>query len=204
MDTHTITTVEMPCFTHNFNGPLVTGYFNDRAKVCHANNQQWWHDIHTGAKLDRNKGELIMLIVSELAEAMEGERKDLMDTHLPHRKMAEVELADVEIRTLDYAGAFNYDLDSVFCTVAIEPTADNRPQALMDIVNEFGQAYRAEQFQDYSGAEYFIARGLKRTHMYATKFGYDIAAAVAEKHEYNANRADHKRESRLAANGKKF
>ena len=35
-----------------------------------------------------------MLIVSEIAEAMEGERKDLMDDKLPHRKMAEVELAD--------------------------------------------------------------------------------------------------------------
>lgn len=73
-------------------------------------NATWWHDLKTGEKLDRNKGELLMLIVSEVAEAMEGERKDLMDTHLPHRKMAEVELADVLIRVFDYAGAFGYDL----------------------------------------------------------------------------------------------
>lgn len=178
--------------------------FNERAKVCHANNQQWWHDITTGATLYRNKGELIMLIVSELAEAMEGERKDLMDTHLPHRKMAEVELADVEIRTLDYVGAFNYDVDSVFHTVAIEATKDNRPQALMDIVAEFTTAYLYEENGMSHAAACFIARGLKRTHMYAAKFGYDISAAVAEKHEYNANREDHKKESRLAANGKKF
>lgn len=52
-----------------------------------------------------------MLIVSELAECMEGERKNLMDTHLPHRRMAEVELADVLIRLFDYAGAYGYDLD---------------------------------------------------------------------------------------------
>ncbi|XUM19805.1 hypothetical protein ACRAVF_19255 [Bradyrhizobium oligotrophicum S58] len=38
-----------------------------------------------------------MLIVSEIAEAMEGERKSLMDDHLPHRKMVEVELADTLI-----------------------------------------------------------------------------------------------------------
>lgn len=55
-----------------------------------------------------------MLIVSEVAEAMEGERKGLMDTHLPHRKMAEVELADILIRIFDYAGAFGYDIDGAF------------------------------------------------------------------------------------------
>jgi len=51
-----------------------------------------------------------MLMVSEIAEAMEGERKDLMDDKLPHRKMAEVELADTLIRIFDYAGGFGYDV----------------------------------------------------------------------------------------------
>lgn len=34
-----------------------------------------------------------------------------MDDHLPHRKMAEVELADALIRIFDYAAAHGYDLD---------------------------------------------------------------------------------------------
>lgn len=34
-----------------------------------------------------------------------------MDDHLPHRKMAEVELADAVIRILDYAEAFGYDIE---------------------------------------------------------------------------------------------
>lgn len=55
-----------------------------------------------------------MLMVSELSEAMEGERKNLMDDKLPHRKMAEVELADVLIRLFDYAAAYGYDLDGAF------------------------------------------------------------------------------------------
>lgn len=41
---------------------------------------------------------------------MEGERKDLMDDKLPHRRMAEVELADTLIRILDYAAGFGYDI----------------------------------------------------------------------------------------------
>ena len=32
----------------------------------------------------------------------------------------------------------------------------------------------------------------------------DVAGAIAEKHHYNANRADHKRENRAADGGKKF
>jgi len=81
---------------------------------CHEANQKWWTDIKTGEKLNRNKGELLMLIVSEISEAMEGERKNLMDDKLPHRKMAEVELVDALIRIFDYAGAFGYDLGGAY------------------------------------------------------------------------------------------
>ncbi len=87
---------------------------NDYASECHAANEKWWINIDTGALLIRNKGELLMLIVSEIAEAMEGERKNLMDDKLPHRHMAEVELADALIRIFDYAGAYGYDLQGAY------------------------------------------------------------------------------------------
>lgn len=64
--------------------------------------------------MNRNKGELLALIHSEISEALEGERKDLMDDKLPHRKMAEVELVDAIIRILDYANGFGYDLQGAF------------------------------------------------------------------------------------------
>ena len=51
-----------------------------------------------------------MLIVSECSEAMEGDRKGLMDDKLPHREMREVELADAVIRAFDLAGAYRFDL----------------------------------------------------------------------------------------------
>lgn len=73
---------------------------NDYAVQCHAANYRWWHDIN-GKKLDRNKGELLCLMHSEISEAMEGERKDLNDDKLPHRKMAEVEIVDLLIRAFD-------------------------------------------------------------------------------------------------------
>lgn len=52
----------------------------------------------------------LCLVHSEISEGLEGFRKDLMDDHLPHRPMLEVELADAVIRILDIAGALEYDL----------------------------------------------------------------------------------------------
>lgn len=86
---------------------------NAYAIVCHTANAKWW-EREDGTRIERNKGELLMLMVSEIAEAMEGERKGLMDDKLCHRPMAEVELADTLIRIFDYAGAFGYDLDGAF------------------------------------------------------------------------------------------
>ncbi len=79
----------------------------------HEDNLKWWVDAD-GNSIAREKGTLLMLIVSEIAEAMEGERKRLMDDKLPHRLMAEVELADALIRIFDYAGAFGYDLEGAY------------------------------------------------------------------------------------------
>lgn len=99
--------------------------FNELAKEVYVDNHHWWHDPKTGELLNREKPTLLMLIVSELAECMEGERKNLMDSHLPHRKNAEVELADAVIRILDYAGAYGYDLDGAIA----EKRAYNRTRA---------------------------------------------------------------------------
>jgi len=78
----------------------LSAYCHGVAKEC-----GWWDQ-----KNPRSVPELLMLCVSELAEAMEGDRKDLMDDHLPSRRMLEVELADAVIRILDMSGGLGLDV----------------------------------------------------------------------------------------------
>lgn len=84
---------------------------NDYAMNVHAANEKWWQDPATGLPIKRNKGELLMLMVSEIAEAMEGERKNLMDDKLPQHKMAQVEMVDAIIRILDYMAGHHPECD---------------------------------------------------------------------------------------------
>ena len=79
---------------------------------CHgrALKAGWWTDLKTGDLKPVNVAEKLCLIHSEVSEAMEGDRKGLMDDKLPHRSMLEVELADVVIRTFDLAGRLELDV----------------------------------------------------------------------------------------------
>ena len=83
---------------------------NDMCRMCRDAAERWYHDLLTGERIFLNKGERFALMHSELSEAFEAERKDLMDDHLPNRRGVEAELADLLIRVFDYAGEYSLDL----------------------------------------------------------------------------------------------
>ena len=98
---------------HNF--LLIKACGNELQERCHgaAKAAGWWTDLSTGRPTQDSLyafSNKLMLVVSELGEAMEGDRKNLMDDKLPHRAMREVELADAVIRIFDMAGAWNLDI----------------------------------------------------------------------------------------------
>lgn len=83
---------------------------DDLQEHIHDLNKNWWVDVNTLEPKERNVGELLCLVHSEISEAMEGHRKGLMDDKLPHRSMLEVELADALIRIFDIGAGLKLDL----------------------------------------------------------------------------------------------
>jgi hypothetical protein len=177
--------------------------FNALAKSVYTANASvgWWDNPH------RNVYELLQLVVTEIAEATEGERKDLMDDHLPHRKMGEVELADALIRLLDMAGAWGWTYKP-----GISPML---PRGLLSATNKGEVHFRLTQTITELGIA--IQFGSEKTvisQRYTTavdaillaggKFGYDVLPAIQEKLAYNTQRLDHKRDVRMQEGGKKF
>lgn len=89
----------------------MAAHMNALAYSIHQDNRAygWWDGKDD---MDREFAAVkIALIHSETSEMLEGIRKNLMDDHLPHRKMEEVEAADIIIRLFDLAGARGWDLD---------------------------------------------------------------------------------------------
>lgn len=119
---------------------------NEQVAICHQASLDagWWTDINTGEPIDTSSKDVVaarlMLIVSELSEAMEGHRKNKMDDHLPLRRSFEVELADTAIRIFDLAGAMRLDLGGAIS----EKVAYNRTRKDHKILNrrkEGGKRY---------------------------------------------------------------
>lgn len=173
---------------------------NGYAKRVYAQNKLigWWDDP------ERCPLQTIQLVVTEVAEATEGDRKNLNDDHLPHRKMAEVELADTFIRLVDLAGHYNWKYS--ICTphpmlASCKNTAARHLSivcAIAMIAEEFAAtpalAWGEPQYNRTMATLLEVAR-IERA---------DLQGAIEEKMAYNLKRQDHKRENRAKDDGKKY
>lgn len=182
---------------------------NEKSKEIFEQNKAvgWWDDMN------RCIYQTLQLINTEIAEATEGARKNLMDDHLPHRKMEEVELADVLIRTLDLGGRMNLEYrghNDTFRANFIAHTgmwSDGRKHLYMSrFVHEF--AGNVNELAPYEiindGLHYHYTNIINAVLDFSIAKSYNVISAMEEKIEYNKNRADHKPENRLKENGKEF
>jgi hypothetical protein len=169
---------------------------NELATRVHEANEKWWHDPLTKQPIKRDRDELLMLVVTELAEACEGARRNCTDNHLPHRKMEEVEMADAVIRMLDMAGGFGEGVDD-FCDHTFD--ADScKGKDLLEICKIVSSYTDTTDYHENNANIISYIRG------YCKKWKLDLWAAFEEKMAYNATRADHTHEARLQADGKKW
>lgn len=170
---------------------------NELANEIHTQNVEvgWWDSWPVKAERYETA---MMLVVSELAEAMEGDRKNLMDEHLPTRKMFDVELADAAIRLFDLAGALKVDLSGIERTKKLMVPLLKElsvPEMLFKAVGQTSLYRDHATCIMYTFAAIWVIAELKNV---------DLFDNVAVKRKYNQDRLDHKRSERAKSNGKKY
>jgi hypothetical protein len=159
-------------------------------KIHKQNVEMGWWDAQ------RPFSTFVCLFHSELSEAMEGDRKGLMDDHLPKYPMFQVELADFVIRCLDWLGAKgNCDLDYSVTS------ADGRGvcEVLATLHSLVSCAYDEREL-----AVEHIVDAVRVAFSFSFNNNFDLHQIILEKVEYNKHRADHKRENRAKDGGKKY
>lgn len=155
----------------------------------------WWKPYPN--KMDRYDTAM-MLVISEIAEAMEGDRKNLMDDHLKQYRMFDVELADAAIRLLDSGGAYNISFNIKENELQVIKTSvcnKNTPEQLLYIC-------RIAVDADINFAIHYAFAAII---VIAELHEIDLCALIQEKRAYNKVRADHKQEIRENSKyGKKY
>lgn len=148
----------------------------------------WWTDIETGKPKLRNVGELLMLFVTEIAEAYESYIEDSADDKLPQFPGLGVELADLGIRWADMCGALAAGVIPAFSDTF------NPGEEMFKRVVEIAKDYEAVRKTPQAVGE--VEEGEAMPAM-------DVALMTDAKLDFNAHRADHKIENRLKDDGKK-
>lgn len=175
------------------NGPeLVQMIHHEWAVPC-----GWWTDLETGQPKDRDIDELVTLVVTELAEAAEGIRKDLKDDKLPQYPMESVEIADAIIRMYDLAGGMGIEVHECADNHSFDKTRTKLAnlKELIEIVTSNNQ---------YTNGGVWFHTCISKMLSYCADYDIDnIEQIIYDKMEFNRHRADHKLENRKKEGGKK-
>ena len=179
-------------------------HYQNLQQTIHSHNVTvgWWDDKSRWLFVTK-----CMLTVSEVAEAMEGDRKGLMDDKLPHRGMLEVELADVMIRALDIGGHSDYSISP-----HIEDMVKDHLHAFNGHNNEQPVTTPVVLFQIVNciviyaneHTEYTYNSLISCIHAAGVYLDLNLKDAITEKRTFNATRADHRREERIKPQGKTY
>lgn len=105
---------------------------------CHgaAVARGWYTNALTGERKERNVGELLALMHSEISEGLEAHRKTLPSEHLPGFTGEEEEMADLLIRLMDYAGYRRLRLGLAY--TAKRAFNDVRPDHALEVRQQAG------------------------------------------------------------------
>lgn len=153
----------------------------------------WWDE-------ERPFSTFVCLFHSELSEAMEGDRKGLMDDHLTQYPMFQVELADFVIRCLDYLGSTGNGIKfSNDGNVKLESNCEYLALMHKSISDAFITPFHSSGCRNV-----FIVEAVDMAIHCAKMEGFDLHKIILEKVEYNKHREDHKRENREKEGGKKY
>ncbi|MBN58705.1 hypothetical protein [Thalassolituus sp. UBA3500] len=177
-------------------------YINELAVRVYEQNKRvgWWDNP------DRCIFQTLQLVNTEIAEATEGDRKSLMDDKLPHRVMAEVEIADTVIRLVDLAGRYKWHYEAAIPASLHLAKMDNAgARHLVATITVCDLAKEIILNRDnHCSIAVMYSMAVSTLLKIADIEGYDLTGAIEEKLEFNANRSDHKRSNRAKKNGKAY
>ena len=190
--------------------------------LCHgaAVDAGWWTDLQTGEPVRRNTGEILMLSVSEVCEAMDAWENRAMDDKLTGRRGVEVELADKLIRDFDTMAGLGHrdDLDQALRLLERDrvpyyggrggPASADRFLGIIRHMSDAMESDRkkapSKRYPSIPGLVVSVGQSIRATVQLGHLVEGNLWDAIHEKVEFNKHREDHKIENRRAAGGKAY